>query len=426
MILFFFYFSLSDLKYGDNPYQILGVSRDATDDQIRKAFREKTKKYHPDITKNKETEKMWIKCNDAYELLTDKNRRAQYDRTGSVSDQPLFNEPPPNRREKIIHTELADFETIIKYLKDSPHCLIYFVTYSTQTNIYYEEESLKYSEILKFYRMSFFHNKLVDYIISNIPDSEELYGCYLKKKMNGKIEITPLKRDFRSNYPVSHFIEECKTHVFTVNKVRSLKSFIAKHSDKPILVSVERELSLSFQNYREFLEAEEKCYVVLLNDDFVNAVKEFKLKHFPTVIVFKNGKHKEYNDFKSAISFSIQSTILELKQELAPSFFVLYCGNPSELSPKIIDDFTAIPIFFTLSNSQYSKKLNLNNGDICIISQSKKKYHIFNKSMTIPKAYIDFKQNWKQYKSGTIFDKFEKGTFTMKENKHFSFFDRFL
>lgn len=65
-------------------YEILGISRDATDEDIKKAYRNLAKKYHPDLHPgDKEAEQKFKEINEAYEILSDPNKRAQYDRFGS-------------------------------------------------------------------------------------------------------------------------------------------------------------------------------------------------------------------------------------------------------------------------------------------------------------------------------------------------------
>ncbi|MGQ0741793.1 MAG: DnaJ C-terminal domain-containing protein [Alphaproteobacteria bacterium] len=64
-----------------DPYEVLGVSRKASDAEIKKAFRALAKKHHPDRSGNDPaTVKRFQEINSAYELLSDKEKRAQFDR----------------------------------------------------------------------------------------------------------------------------------------------------------------------------------------------------------------------------------------------------------------------------------------------------------------------------------------------------------
>ena len=65
-------------------YEILGVSKDASQEEIKKKFRELAKKTHPDKTKENSEEEM-AKINKAYEILSDKERRERYDKHVSVN-----------------------------------------------------------------------------------------------------------------------------------------------------------------------------------------------------------------------------------------------------------------------------------------------------------------------------------------------------
>lgn len=64
-------------------YELLGVSRDATEVEIKKAFRKLARKYHPDVNPdNKEAEKKFKEVSEAYEVLSDSQKRANYDQFG--------------------------------------------------------------------------------------------------------------------------------------------------------------------------------------------------------------------------------------------------------------------------------------------------------------------------------------------------------
>ena len=65
-------------------YEVLGVARNATDEEIKKAFRKQARKLHPDVNKSPNAEEEFKELNEAYDVLSDPNKRAYYDRTGST------------------------------------------------------------------------------------------------------------------------------------------------------------------------------------------------------------------------------------------------------------------------------------------------------------------------------------------------------
>lgn len=65
-------------------YDILGVSKDASDDEIKHAYRKLSKKWHPDINKAPNAEEKFKEINEAYETLSDPQKRANYDQYGSA------------------------------------------------------------------------------------------------------------------------------------------------------------------------------------------------------------------------------------------------------------------------------------------------------------------------------------------------------
>jgi curved DNA-binding protein len=77
-------------------YRILGVSRTASDDEIRKAFRKLAREYHPDVAKDKaRAEEKFKDLNEAYEVLGDSEKRKKYDTLGAQWNQPGGFTPPP-------------------------------------------------------------------------------------------------------------------------------------------------------------------------------------------------------------------------------------------------------------------------------------------------------------------------------------------
>lgn len=81
-------------------YKILGVSRNASDDEIKKQYRRLARKYHPDVSKLRNAEKRFKEVNEAYEVLKNKQKRANYDQFGDPDGNPFggfgggFTPPP--------------------------------------------------------------------------------------------------------------------------------------------------------------------------------------------------------------------------------------------------------------------------------------------------------------------------------------------
>ncbi len=72
-------------------YEVLDVEKNASDDEIKKAFRKKAKLYHPDLHPgDKEAEKNFKEVNEAYEVLSDKEKRSRYDQFGHAGVDPNY------------------------------------------------------------------------------------------------------------------------------------------------------------------------------------------------------------------------------------------------------------------------------------------------------------------------------------------------
>lgn len=91
-------------------YQVLGVGRDATEKEIKTAYRKLARKWHPDLHTGKEKEAAEEKIkqiNEAYEVLKDKAKRAKYDRLGANWQAGQDFRPPPDMDGFTFHTNFG-------------------------------------------------------------------------------------------------------------------------------------------------------------------------------------------------------------------------------------------------------------------------------------------------------------------------------
>jgi curved DNA-binding protein len=92
------------MEYKDY-YKILGVARDASQDDIKRAFRKLARKYHPDVSKEPNAEARFKEVNEASEVLRDPEKRAAYDALGSGWQAGQEFRPPPGQGPGFRHQE---------------------------------------------------------------------------------------------------------------------------------------------------------------------------------------------------------------------------------------------------------------------------------------------------------------------------------
>src|SRR5438309_7431422 len=81
------------MKYKDY-YGVMGVDRKANAEEIKNAYRKLARKYHPDVSKEKDAEERFKEVSEAYETLRDPEKKAAYDQLGRHAPGEEFRPPP--------------------------------------------------------------------------------------------------------------------------------------------------------------------------------------------------------------------------------------------------------------------------------------------------------------------------------------------
>ncbi len=97
------------MEYKDY-YATLGVAKGAKEDEIKKSYRKLARKYHPDVSKEKNAEEKFKEVQEAYEVLKDPKKRAAYDQLGSNWKQGEGFSPPPGWQQQYTDFDPSSFD----------------------------------------------------------------------------------------------------------------------------------------------------------------------------------------------------------------------------------------------------------------------------------------------------------------------------
>ena len=409
MLIFFFIsaFVLSTLKHGDDPYKILGVSKSASKDEIKKAFREMTKKYHPDVTKldKAKAEKIWIRANDAYELLSDDARRERYDRTGSVSDDigsdssssyhqsnsngytfyysssggPFedffhFNFGQQNVELKTEEVNTANFEKLLKENKEMVILVCNPKGWGMLQYIdFFSDVATEFEDVIKIC-----HNNIQNdntfyrtHGIRSVPSF-----IYVKKNNDGTI-TKKINDNIQSREDLINWIEKCWNL-----KIKYFKSFakaqkwINSDSGYTKVLSIERGNypSMAFKKASSIYR---HCQFAVLIDDYINAIRELHLTEFPTTLLFRRGEKIEIKSLSDLKQFS-NPLFSKIERESLNNECYDLCylriGKPNNLIISNFSSFTDVPLTWISSSSNFAKSMKLHENDWLLISGKTNSY----------------------------------------------------
>ncbi len=99
-------------------YKVMGLERDASQDEIKRAYRKLARKFHPDVSKEADAEERFKEVNEAYEVLKDPDKRAAYDQLGSGWQGGEDFRPPPGWEQQASRREARFTEADVEQFSD--------------------------------------------------------------------------------------------------------------------------------------------------------------------------------------------------------------------------------------------------------------------------------------------------------------------
>lgn len=426
----------STLKRGDNPYSILGVSRDASDADIRAAYRKLVIKYHPDHSKEKDTEKTMIRINDAYEILSDKRKKLIYDQTGSV-DENAF------ERDEREQQGYYSFQNDFFFRK-------FFMEKDFEFEVTEEINALNVKEVLKKEKKMFVlvHNgrnfeysKMFEEVASEFGDNAKfmwnnvrnggafanMFGVrsvpsllFLSLDKNKEIKVKKLSSIKSKKSYVDSIFKMLNANYKKFTSIKKLNDWLNKNIHYTRVINIGREIEPNF----DFLIHSTKfqfCKFAYFSNNLIDAIRTYNLTELPTVIIFKGNSNKKAtlpDDLeKLSNPLFIRLTVNNI-ENLCKKFCLLYIGKPTK---EIFNNFTTFndaPIVYISEKSRFAKKLKIDKNNKWVIFSSKtNKYS----SINIESKYSDISKflsnKLKTKKFETTVDKSPIDYFEIAKNK---------
>ena len=369
-----------ELKEGDNPYKILGLPKSASKPEIKAAYKKLTEKYHPDLNKEEGSQQKWIEINEAYEILSDPDRKARFDKFGTISND--YNQE--NTDEKRYFTE-ESLVSVKKNLKEvtsenfdnfTQHVGDYiFLIYRSVLC----DECDIYLAIFGYFQKTY--NKLVRCGIIDMASEIELCKNFkainiptlvFYKKTTNETHFTISDSDIRGINDIENFWrDQYPANIEVLKTKQNLNSFI---NDDPTQVHVvqfvrtQRE-TVQFKRLASVL-GQIFSFGVFIDTSFQQS-RDFNITMFPEILVYRNPSLAplHYNQMKQLtnVLLSLSSPILfhvdgfTFARHCKDVCFVR-CEYPQSFQAQNLIDLNR-SIGWIEKNSQFAKSLEMHEGD---------------------------------------------------------------
>jgi hypothetical protein len=381
MFFIFLYYARAELTPGDDPYAILGVPRSAIQSEIKAAYKKLTLQYHPDVSKESNAQEKWIRVNEAYDVLSDPDRKARFDKFGKLDKVDSLDEEKdmyygkPDTKREVKDITFANFESFTKPKGDYMF-LVYRTVLCDECDLYlhiFEEYNRRFKK-----RM---HCGVIDATneieITAMLGVEKVPSFVFIKKTNGTVENNTTRKavstkpissikdivDFwLSQYPaaiadvsskskLNSFLNDNPTHVHVVQYVRQGGPTVSYH----IIASVLRDY-FSFGFY---------------TDASFTAASNYNITMFPEVHIYRNPElpplrfnemsqlAKEILQYSNPVLFHVDGfTFARHCQQ----FCYVRCGKPPFFQAKGLVEINA-SIGWIEKDSNFVKSLKMDEGE---------------------------------------------------------------
>lgn len=407
---------LLQLKSGQNPYQILGIPKNSDDQQIKTAYHKLARKYHPDISKEKDAERKFIDATDAYELLKDKRRRQIYDQTGSVSEIP--DEAEQQRRFQQFQqfqnfqrhffnvkftTPIVDENSIDSVLGDSTDCLV--MIYSSRYMhacidfvYFYEEIANHYKYIIKFMRNDASKSRtfMKTSGVNSIPNV-----VYVHRNSKGTLSYS--KMDINSVHDKSSFLSwmiQCWDFYITrINSIIQAKKWLKKNPGLTHILSVsyEREPAIEMKRIATVYGYNCKFAILTVNSSQIKELSQINISNIPEYHIYRREGDKVLDDLSIELKnyANPQFSRLNTKSQFLEcrNFCLVYIGNPTSYQINRYISIIDEPIVYIDNNSTFAKKLKLKKTQWILFEGLKRRYSVVQDKENIRNEIAKYKSN---------------------------------